>query len=391
MRVFAVGSLFVLALGSYVKGTFVLAQSPVDITILAALGVLASVLVQVARPGHCYSNAAVMTIATLVTALAIGLLRTPLNTYADSKRFDVLVVVPVCLVGGMMILDSRTARRLWLAGCLAYGPLVIGLAILDPSPYAYGRLWPDGSSTIAVGRTAGATLIVAWCLILTRRRRWLMAALCPFLVAGLVLSESRGPMGAALVAMAVVSLLRIKQASRGGLIGVAGVVVVALAALAVKPERFTSITDASASIRFKLWELTLSLTASHPVLGIGWGNLYEHQAPEEQLSTGAVQYPHNVLLEVGSEVGLLGLIVVLFALAFAFRAQWQSAKFDTVELGMLGLLVFFFVNALASGDIGSNRELWVAVGCAWGATRTPRGELVHAPPARTTSNELEHV
>lgn len=391
MRLIAVGSLFVLALGSFVKGTFVFSHSPVDITLVAALGVLASVLVQVGRPGHRYSNAAVITIATLVTALTIGLLRAPLNYYADSKRFDVLVVVPVCLIGGMMILDSRTARRLWLAGSLVYGPVVIGLALLDPSPYAYGRLWPDGSSTIAVGRAAGATLVIAWCLILARRKRWLMAAMCPVLVGGLVLSESRGPMAAALVAMAVVSLLRVNQASRGGLVGIAGVMVVALTALAVKPERFTSITDASASIRFKLWELTLSLTASNPVVGIGWGNLYEHQDPDEVLATGAVQYPHNVLLEIGSEVGLIGLLVLLFALAFAFRAQWKAAKSDVVELGMLGLFVFFFVNALASGDIGSNRELWVALGCAWGARRITGTENRTAQRSLTESREAQRV
>lgn len=358
--------LYVVAVGGYVKGTWPLSALPVDLTLVAGAGVLVGVVLCLTTPERRFPNPALTLSVLLTTALAIGLLRQPLNDYAVAKRLDVLIVLPICLFAGMLLLDSRTSRRLWLALTLVYGPVVIVLALINPSPLADGRLWPDGGSTIGVGRTCGAALVLAWCLILARRRRRLAVALFPVLFLGLVLSESRGPIAAALAAMAVMTLCSAKHARRTALLAASGLAATLLVALALKPERLTSLSDASASIRFKLWEQTFSLSVVHPLNGIGWGNLYRYQEPDERLITGVVQYPHNVVLEVASEAGLLALAALILFVVLAFRALWVAARHDVVELGMLGLLVFFLMNALASGDIGSNRELWVALGSAWG-------------------------
>lgn len=373
---FAVGCLFVLAFGGHVKGTILFAWLPVDLTLLAAAGAVAATVLSILDPGRRYPMPAVTAVALLVTAMTVGALQDHLNPYADDKRIDALVVVPACLLGGLLLLDTRTSRRAWLAAVVAFGPLVMAIAVITPEPMAYGLMWPAGSSTISVGRTAGAALVVLWCLILSKRMVLPALVLSPVLVGGMVLCESRGPMLAALVALTVVSLSASKQARGMALLGVVGVFLTAAAALAAKPERFTSLTDASASVRFQLWEETYALGLTHPLAGIGWGNLYDYEDPALRLGTDSVQYPHNVPLEVASEAGLIALAVLVLAIVLAVRSQWRAARTGVVELAMLGLLVFAVMNSLVSGDIGGNRELWVAIGCAWGGRLLVTGRAV---------------
>lgn len=364
--VFGVVCLFVLAFGGHVKGTILFAWLPVDLTLLAAAGAVLAGVLCVIDPGRRYPLSGVAVVGLLITAMSLGLLHEQLNSYAVEKRIDVLVVVPACLLGGLLLLDARLSRRAWLAGVVALGPLMIALSVITPAAYSYGVMWPEGSSTISVGRTAGAALIVLCCLVLSKRLVLPAVALAPVLVAGMVLCESRGPMLAALVALGVVTLSASKHARGMALLGAAGVVVTAGAALAAKPERFTSLTDASASIRFQLWEETFGLALGHPFTGIGWGNLYDFEDPALRLGLDALQYPHNVPLEVASEAGLVALAALVLAMVLAVRSQWRAARSGVTELAMLGLLVFAVVNSMVSGDVGSNRELWVAIGCAWG-------------------------
>lgn len=380
--------LFILAFGGYVKGTWPLSALPVDITLAAAAGAAVFTLQRMLSPGRRYPVGAVLTCAVLVTALVLGLLGPPLNSYASAKWVDVLVVLPACLLGGLVLLGSPARRRVWLTCVLFLGPVLVVLALVDPDPLAYGRLWPEGSSTIGVGRSVGAALVVSWCLVLTRRKVGPLALLSPVLVWALVMSESRGPMVATLVAVAVVSIASSVSGKRAVLAGGAAVVGTAVTALVIAPERFTSLTDASASIRFKLWAHSAELAVHNPLRGIGWGNLYDHEPAELRLPSGFVQYPHSSVLEIASEAGLLAAAAFLVAVGAAIRSQWRAAEGGVVELGMLGLLIFFFVNSLASGDIGSNRELWVAIGCAWGGRlSSPSATAPDRPAGREDHDE----
>jgi hypothetical protein len=78
---------------------------------------------------------------------------------------------------------------------------------------------------------------------------------------------------------------------------------------------------------------------------------------------GNRQYPHNVLLEVGAEGGVLALFGLTTVIALAVRKQAHAAS-APVEMAMLALVFFFLLNAMVSGDINDNRGLWVALGAA---------------------------
>ena len=64
------------------------------------------------------------------------------------------------------------------------------------------------------------------------------------------------------------------------------------------------------------------------------------------------QYPHNLIAEIGAELGLVGLLVL--AVWFGFALRWASRS----PL-LVALVVATGVYALFSGSIASNTEFWM--------------------------------
>jgi O-antigen ligase len=92
----------------------------------------------------------------------------------------------------------------------------------------------------------------------------------------------------------------------------------------------------------------LEVIASHPILGVGAGNFaqyaFEHStliaahSAREGETTGVA---HNMFLGVASQLGLVGLILFLGILFFAFTTAWAIARRSGLGTGIfLGLIVF---------------------------------------------------
>jgi O-antigen ligase len=74
-----------------------------------------------------------------------------------------------------------------------------------------------------------------------------------------------------------------------------------------------------------------------------------------------VQYTHNVVLEIAVEAGWLSLAVFLVLVVVAARLAWRTR--DTWIGGAgAGLLAFWFVASNFSGDVNSNRSLFLVLG-----------------------------
>jgi O-antigen ligase len=102
---------------------------------------------------------------------------------------------------------------------------------------------------------------------------------------------------------------------------------------------------------WKLW-----LTA--PLTGAGAGSFAYHY-PANQLRV----YPHNMLLELLSELGVIGLALWTVMLVIAFggfikRGGWRRS----LSVVVLGFFTFAIANAMISGDIVSNRHVFTSLG-----------------------------
>jgi O-antigen ligase len=143
---------------------------------------------------------------------------------------------------------------------------------------------------------------------------------------------------------------------------------------------FTPEAQESRSIRERmiLMELALREFRDHPVLGVGMGN-----------SSGGIGYPHNVLLEVAAEFGLLGLSVFLLLCYFTVRQAVRSIKGNRdgnlLMRVALSLFIFSFVESMFSSNMGGNTLLFVSIGLVVAVAEMRKTE---EPPATSGAGGL---
>ncbi len=122
-----------------------------------------------------------------------------------------------------------------------------------------------------------------------------------------------------------------------------------------------------------------TLFAGHPLFGAGLGSF---------VGLAAYPYPHNILLEVAGEMGLVGVVVLLVPLlagwvrlvAAGIRTGSQAAATAAV------IVLAYTVVANLSGDLASQRGLWVfglaALKLGWRRNPASGGLNTRAPVPR---------
>jgi O-antigen ligase len=239
---------------------------------------------------------------------------------------------------------------------------------------------------IGLGRTMGeVALILLFMLVRTtnRRTRLLVClALAPVAIA-FISSGSRGPVIGMAVALPSVLLWRaaspaVARRLAMSLVAVGALAVVAVVAL-VPPEAtqrslsiFQTTQEAGDTSRVILWGDAIHAFASdltHTLIGIGTGGY------STVSSTDAI-YPHNLILEVGSELGIVGLLALaafVFSVVVRLLGLISRGGEDAGWSGLLlTLFVFSLVNAQFSGDVPYNSGLWLWGGLASGLAAAAR-------------------
>lgn len=118
--------------------------------------------------------------------------------------------------------------------------------------------------------------------------------------------------------------------------------------------------EASPGDRDKMLVRGVQLFLSNPVLGAGVGS-FAGAVPDSLQAGHFYEYPHNALLEVASETGLVG-VILIFAPLFAGWAVlfWSGVRSASGPIAaVLMLLAVFFTVAMVSGDLPSERGLWI--------------------------------
>lgn len=85
--------------------------------------------------------------------------------------------------------------------------------------------------------------------------------------------------------------------------------------------------------RLPIWRAAAAMALAHPVNGVGvrgFRHAYaEHAVPDDVLlAQGGALHPHQLLLEVASETGLVGLLAWALAFALLLRATWRARAFQ---------------------------------------------------------------
>jgi O-antigen ligase len=261
----------------------------------------------------------------------------------------------------------------FLATAFVVGCVIVVLGL--PNLFGSARLAVIGENTLQTGviTLIVVLLTVFWVLRVTPLwARPLGVVLIVIALVESVASGSRGPLLAFMVALAFGFASRVlsgRPLTRRdvGLAALAATAVVALvAAISRLPgqsiARLQQLGEAvgsggplgsSIGARFDLFSLATQMFMDRPLLGNGTGAFAAYTTTH----VGLLQYtyPHNDLLQLAAEFGIVGagLFVLLVAVALLRRvpatAAWASTKV---------VLVFTCVYSLASGDIYGDRLMW---------------------------------
>jgi len=270
------------------------------------------------------------------------------------------------LLGLMVVIGSLEVRYL----VLAWTVLVFSAALSVPAGYILPV--PEGSDMAVSGRfgpggagpnTYSLDLAIAFFAAyfgLLRRHTTIAFLLAPVFLYGIFTTQSRTGL-IALVATPVLALIVPRLAGRLGwrivpmyVLGIAAIAVMVLAIpSAAEPalERYTTLSQIESGEtwngRADNWQGALDVVASHPILGVGSGNYaeaamdYSESVQQHSRSKAEVAgATHNVVLAVASELGLVGLILLLATVFLAFKTAWLIAQRSDLGTGVfLGLIV----------------------------------------------------
>jgi len=116
-------------------------------------------------------------------------------------------------------------------------------------------------------------------------------------------------------------------------------------------------TTSSVYMRVVLWREAVTNFLENPFFGIGMGNF-----------NGTSSYPHNLILEIAAEFGILGIIVFTLLVyttirkATVFIKNKQLSNSHTLMRLLLVLFIYSLTHAMFSGHIANQTKLYVCMG-----------------------------
>lgn len=227
----------------------------------------------------------------------------------------------------------------------------------------------------------------------SRVRRLAYAVAGVLLLVGIAATFSRGAGLGIAAAVAVAALTRLVHPRHlvvGGTVALLALGAVWASAPAVVDRALTEkqfVADSNVESRFASWRIAAEMTVDHPLLGTGPGGYRTHfPAYEGRESTDPthLDVAHQMLLDVSSELGLLGLAAFLAVIGLGVRGAWRGLGPRGRDRRLAAALLASFAAVLVSSTFLSEQyylPLWllVALGAALEPDRDPDREAAAVP------------
>jgi O-antigen ligase len=267
---------------------------------------------------------------------------------------------------------ARVAR--WTFGFFLAAALLLAAGALAVSgPGAQGRYAAFGGGPNIFVRVELLGVIAAIALYRFTGRLAILLAVPP-LTGMAVLSGSRGGLLAGL-AVGVIALVgtRVRLPARPSAVVLGGSAALVAAAAAFAPARITeavrvrlveqTFEQGYASGRTQIWGAAGDLAGTHPLFGAGLDGFYGLIGRRY-----GIQYPHNYLIAVAAEGGLIGLALLVTAVGLWIGTVRRSRALRTETLLAVTAAGFVALDAMFSGDNYDARVAWIfaalAAACA---------------------------
>lgn len=373
-----------------ISGTFkeVLPFITLDLTILLMLWSMAIVFFRFIRgeglPKLILAPATIYFVLGLL--ILVSYFYSSSSAYGLEKSFKFLTVTAWTFFGGFLVIrDKQSLNKFFKSALLSavalslygiyeyftnYNPLI---------QYRFGL----GGNPLALAQISSLGALIALAFVLhsanKKIHKLLLVSLSGALAYTCILTGSRMPivsLGLSLILIFLLSIrvrgkdIRIKKGLIPFFLTLAVLLVVFLSNSSQSTfqtfnDRFEMLlsgkNDASASERINRYEFAFDMFKESPIIGKGIGSF---AVEYEQID--ARSYPHNIFLEVLSEMGLLGLMLLVGLLVIGLKRMLSglSKKLYSERVILIAVFLFAFLNANVSSDLNDNRLFFCFLGLA---------------------------
>jgi O-antigen ligase len=329
-------------------------------------------------------------LALLLVASVIAVIAAP-DHRAALGLWRAYIVEPM-LVFAVAIEALRTKEdRDRVAGALAALAIAIGAIAIVQHFTGYGipAPWTDEAGrrvTAMFGYPNAVGLLMAPLGVLAagwglahlqdwRARKGLLALAAGATVAAViaaVLAESEG----ALAGMAAGFFLLGIGTKKLRALTIAGAIAVIAIVLSVAPLRQYAVTlltfqDWSGTVRRVMWKETVTMLGDHPLVGAGLSGYRAVIAPyHPDTKVEIFQYPHNVVLNFWSELGLLGVAAFTWVAVLTTRMMWglRTSRHAPFALAVFAAVTAHGVHGLVDVPYFKNDLAilwWLLIALTW--------------------------
>jgi O-antigen ligase len=403
------------------------AWMPVDATaLLFALSVLIGSFIIVLKPTPKWGWVIVWAMLALVVWWIVTLTWSPSQIYGPEKVFYLATLAFWGLIVGALIIgpDPDRVRRLFtLLLLFATWVGIECLLIYRVDPALIYRADPTQAYLPAgadeyrafnnyqqIASVAGLGTLVAFATWLFGRRtsvaNLLFLVLCAMLTFVLLTTGGKGATLATVACMFLALLVGLRVTRRkilykGYQVSIIWLAVGLMAGISIvvgtaerTPRSLERLFDmveggefqGTAELRYELYQKVLGFVPDAPLLGNGAGSW-------PVISTGFDRHhtPHNMVLEILVETGIVGLVLMMALLVVAMRpVSLDRLRNDPLVLCAFMLFVWLFIKAQLGPDIADNRLMFMMLGVLTGlmGRRSAASPAAPAVAALRTAPEL---
>lgn len=338
----------------------------IDLTVLSLIVCLLFVTVQLFYTKLFFPSSFFLVLLIFLMSATFGFSDNDLSSeYASQKYLRFHILTLFAAFAPLIVIKSNNDLKLflqiliitWSMYCLIS---FIGLYFSDTG---INRASTFEENEIFLGRTSGSLLLITTILFMEKKLKKIYFFIALFaLLMLLIASGTKAAIIASLSLIVIYMLLFIKIHKLVFFSAILTFFIILALPYIVSHIPSESISrilmflngdigDGSGKIRLEMWGDSLKYALDH-IWGIGLGGF---SAINSKYSF--FEYPHNIIIEYLLEVGIIPSIIFIIAIIISLKLLYKTSQRDNLLITKLSfiLLLFFFLQALISGDLDGNR------------------------------------
>lgn len=292
------------------------------------------------------------------------------NSYSELKFVKIISISFLCVatITVAYLCDARAFLRMLPIVIIIFSVLLGVEALLHPQQFRYRsvieRMTVEGMNPIWLARDFA---LAGVCLFLLPVKKNLVKLVgLAFVVIGILPTGSRGPLISLIVTLTVWFVTQSDRARGRLMAAVVCASILAVGGLLFAEDRIESIINSyfsrgqnqgllEESGRPQLFRIAMDEFLSSPVVGVGlgaYGKSIISSSMSHTIQSGKGNYPHNIILEILAELGVLGWILASIAMR---PGRWMFNMRNPYFYPFVLTLLY----SMSSGDINTNTGVFI--------------------------------